>query len=65
MNAKQIVTWIKEKLGAEYLHYNDPFWIEHPYALGNSEFGFEPAYEINYDLLEKEMDIWINETFPK
>lgn len=65
-DAKEIIAWLKSKLGDDYYGLSDKeFWVEHDYAFGDTESGFSPAYTINYEALEAEMDKWIAETFPK
>lgn len=65
MDAKNIVAWLKSKLGDNYYEHNSEFWEEHDYVFGDTESGFTSAYTINYKALEAEMDKWIAETFPK
>jgi hypothetical protein len=65
MKAKLIIEWLRQKLGEGICDDKDnKFWIEHGYAFGSTESGFDSGYEINYDELEREMDAWIKETFP-
>lgn len=65
MKAKQIIEWLRSKLGDDYTPVGNRFWIEHDYAFGDTEVGFSSAYTIDYDALEKEIDEWIAKTFPK
>lgn len=63
--AKEIVEWLREKLGNDTRPYGNQMWVEHEYAFGDSETGFDSAYTIDFSRLEEEMDAWIKQTFPK
>jgi len=65
MKAKLIIQWLKSKLGDDYIPRGNKLYLEHDCAFGDTEGGFFSAYTIDYEALEKEMDKWIEETFPK
>lgn len=62
-DTKQIVAWLKDKLGTDAAPYDNPFWNENEFAYGDTECGFSSAFTINYEKLEQEMDEWIAQTF--
>lgn len=64
MKAAQITAWLKEHLGDGRFSHERPYWIEHDWC-GDTEGGFYSEYEIDYEVLEVEMDAWIAQTFPK
>ena len=68
MKAKEIIDFLREKLET----YSDiqtlyadtsPIWKKHPYGFGDTSTGFTTTYTLNWKALEKEMDLWIKETF--
>ena len=69
MDAKVIFNWFKSRIGTGYL--NGSYGMEHlptkreGYIFVDTENGFEDGISIDWDELEKEMDIWIANTFPK
>ena len=68
MKAKEIIDFLREKLetysNIETLYADtSPIWKKNTYGFGDTNTGFTTTYTLNWKELEKEMDLWIKETF--